>query len=756
MSASRLLLPVLLFIFFLLIVGCSPKNQRNSAESQPVTAEVGNTKIVARTAGRYFEIYTDGQWQRILVKGVNISTALPGHWFTEFPADKNIYLEWFSQIANMNANTIRVYTLLDPIFYEALDEFNRRPGGPRLWLLQEIWPDEDVPAGNFYNRDYFENYQREIALDLDALHGRADVPERRGRAWGNYRTDVYPYILGVLIGRELLPDEVHSTNEANKGKNDYAGHYVCANDANPAEVWLAKMCDFAVNYTQEKYGWQMPVAFVSWPTLDPIVHPTEFSPDDGNNREFNDSETLNPAHLAAGPEAKAGFFAAYHIYPNYPDFIYREPTYANYRDEQGVLRYGGYLRQFMSLHPPYPALVAEFGISTSLNTAHLHPDGFHHGGVNEAQQGEMIVRMMRSIIKEGYAGGLIFEWIDEWAKKTWTTEPFMVPYARNINWHNAMDPEQNYGILACEPYYRPFSGREVLLWRAKLDQQADTTSNVKSNHNADQSIAPSANGQIAALYADANAAYLYLAVEFDSPVGNKLLSATADSLVLSIGIDTFGRHTGSTKLPVKGLPTLPSGAEFLLQISGPSGARLLVRPDYNRAILRFASAPGDDGLFVPVRPLVNRSQTSQVDGTVYPQLHAEESILNYGVFDPTNDRYNSLAHWYVDNTGKKVYIRLPWLLLNVSDPSSHLVLHDKRTTILPETRDEVQTEKTDGFLFYVVTSRAGILLDYQPVDGNIFRTDITPYLWPEWDNPSYRTRLKQSYAKIANLFSSIN
>ncbi len=35
-------------------------------------------------------------------------------------------------------------------------------------------------------------------------------------------------------------------------------------------------------------------------------------------------------------------------------------------------------------------------------------------------------------------------------KKTWTTEPYMIPYDRQILWHNAVDPEQNYGILANE------------------------------------------------------------------------------------------------------------------------------------------------------------------------------------------------------------------------------------------------------------------------------------------------------------------
>lgn len=721
---------VMIFAAAAFPAGCS--FQKTPRESLPSFAEADGTKLAARISGRYFEIYKDGQWQKLLVKGVNIGSALPGRWFTEFPADKRIYREWFSQIAAMNANTIRIYTLWDPAFYETLAEFNRSPGGPRLWILQEIWPDEDVPGGNLYDPGYAGGYRREIAVNIDALHGRADIPERRGRAWGKYRSDVSPYLLGVLIGRELLPEEVKGTNQANRGKRGYSGRFVRAADADPAETWLAEMCDYAVKHSQEKYGWQMPVAFVSWPTLDPMTHPTEFTPGSQKDSAYNDTETVNPDHLSAGAEARAGFFAAYHIYPNYPDFIYREPQYSQYRDDQGALRFGGYLRHFMAIHPPYPALVAEFGMSTSLGTAHLEPEGLHHGGVSEVQQGQMIARMMRAVVREGYAGGVIFEWSDEWAKKTWNTEPFMVPYSRHVFWRNVMDPEQNYGILAYEPYQRPFSGSEALLWK-------------------------STGGKIDSLHADADAAYLYLAVEFAGAEGKSLLPGSSDGTVLFLGIDTFGRQNGGIRLPVKDLPPLPSGVEFLLRVGGKEGASLLARPDYNRAAARFAAAGGNDDRFVPVRPLVNRKQVSKADGTVFPDLYADESLLRHGVFDPADSGYDSLAHWYLDKTGKKLHIRLPWMLLNVSDPSSNMVLHDPGPFIGSGGRDMIKAVKSDGMLFYAALIRAGGVLDYQPAGSGGFRIeDVKPYLWKGWDTPSYRARLKQSYAKVTEVFGSIN
>ena len=62
----------------------------------------------------------------------------------------------------------------------------------------------------------------------------------------------------------------------------------------------------------------------------------------------------------------------------------------------------------------------------------------------------MIARMTDAIVREAYAGAIVFEWIDEWAKKTWSTENYMIPYERHVLWHNVLDPEQNYGLMAVE------------------------------------------------------------------------------------------------------------------------------------------------------------------------------------------------------------------------------------------------------------------------------------------------------------------
>ena len=713
----------------------------------PTVAESNGTQTIARANGRYFDIHLENGWKRFTVKGANVGIALPGKWFSEFPANEDLYQSWFEEIAAMNVNTIRIYTLLDPVFYRTLDKFNK--SSPRkLMLLQEIWPADEIPENNLYDQEYTREYREEISMDIDALMGKANIPERQGRAWGNFDTDVSQYLLGVMIGREILYEEASTTNAMNPDKNGYKGSYIqTTGPSNAVETWLAETCDYTVEVMQEEYDWQIPVCFVSWPTLDPMVHPTESTPGVPKEQEHEDIEILDPNHLSAGPDSRAGLFACYHIYPYYPDFMNREPAYAEYRDDDGVLRYGGYLKQFMELHPNYPALMGEFGMSTSMGIAHLQPEGFNHGGVSEKEQGEQITRMYEAMLDEGFAGGVIFEWADEWAKRAWVDMAYMIPFDRHIYWHNMMDPEQNFGVMAYDPDHDPFSGGEAQYYLANEEDKAETGS----------------GSEIKRISVDSDAAFAYLQVEFSGEQGNELKPGSDGDMELLVGIDTFGDDNGTRSLPAEGLPELPTGVEFLLKINSKDGGLLLARPDYNRGENKFIAAPSVDPEFVEIRLLVNREQINTETGELFPIEYTNDSILQYGDFDPESDQYYSLANWFVEDDGKKLTVRLPWLLLNVSDPSSNTVLHDERNDLPPGPsaivreypRDGLGTQKTQGFLFYTVLTGSKGLLDFQPEKGTNSWDEAKRYDWPGWDQPKYRSRLKKSYELITNFFFGI-
>lgn len=662
-------------------------------------------KINARTNQSGFEIYKDNKWQELFIKGVNIGAAEPGKWFTEFPEDKQTYINWFEMIGNMNANTIRTYTLLPPEFYSALKYYNETHKDKTLYLFQEIWPEENPEGHNYLDKAYEEQYKREIELGIDAIHGNANIPERKGRAYGLYTADVSEYVLGYLVGRELEPQEVKSTIRLNPGYS-YKGKYISSEEqASPTEAWLAMNCDYTVKYENENYNTYHPAAIVSWPTLDPVEHDSEWNAMGRKDLEYNDSVSVDINNIRREVSNEAGFFGAYHIYPNYPDFMNNEPKYESYTDSEGRLRYGGYLREFMEGHRKYPALVAEFGLATGMGNAHTNPDGYNHGGMTEEAQGEGVVRMMKAIKNEGYAGGIIFEWMDEWAKKTWTTEPFMIPYDRHALWHNVVDPEQNYGILAME---------------------------TKKPEKAEYSL--QANGDIKKIEMSKDEAYLYIDLTLRE-------SFEHGSKKLLIGLDTYDRSKGELKYSQSMDASTESGMEFLIEIYDKDAARLLVHPGYNIYSGRYASYSSSNGVFEEVKSIINKIRVTK-DGRKTPQFEQDGSRLIYGDF-----KDNSYHSWYAE--GNMVHIRIPWLRLNFSDPSTMRVIHDEGNIIDP-VKDQLNTVVSEGII------PSALLID--TADNKVLAsiTSTAPFKWNSWEKPYFIERLKKSYDIIGKYFGELN
>ena len=100
--------------------------------------------VPARIVDNVFEIQkADDTWTEIPIKGVNMGIAKPGYFPGESAITKEEYLRWFKLIAEMNANTIRVYTLHPPAFYEALAEYNKKHAD-KLYVFHGVWMNEDL------------------------------------------------------------------------------------------------------------------------------------------------------------------------------------------------------------------------------------------------------------------------------------------------------------------------------------------------------------------------------------------------------------------------------------------------------------------------------------------------------------------------------------------------------------------------------------------------------------------------------------
>ncbi len=638
------------------------------------------------------------QDQAFFMKGVNLGAALPGKTFTEFPMQKETYLNWLTQMADLNMNTLRTYTLLPPVFYDALKEFNDTHD-QTIYLLQEIWPEEHPYMHNYLGEDYNKEYRKEIEYMVHAIHGNMNLPRRSYRAYGMYTSDVSEYLIGYLVGREMEPDEVQVTDNLNR-KYEFNGRYLYSeNNASPTEAWLASACDYALQIEDSFYSDKPIVGIVSWPTLDPKQHDSEWNTNGDKSRIYNDSTIVDINNIGIRADNTTGFIGAYHIYPNYPDFMNNEAAYDAYEDSEGRFRYGGYLEEFMEDHSKYPAVVAEYGISTSAETAHFTPDGYNHGGLSELDQAKGIIRMTESIIKEGYSGALIFEWMDEWAKKTWTTEPFMIPYERQQFWHNVLDPEQNYGLLSIEasdPVYETAVNADVVLGEAKIERATVAQ----------------------------NEAFVYLQLTF---------SESLDLLPrLALAINTVG---GQDTVNEFILTTNSSGPDTM------PNAQLLVNPGYNWTKGKFMADKAPYASYESMVMLTNKENIAK-DGTVTTSKSVDLSHLGVGDFD--DNRNNIMLNSNI------MTIRIPYGLLGVSDPSSKQVLSDSIQKI-PVLRNEIKTTTQDHIYFSVLNND-----NYESFNDNTFEDiPIIELKLTSWELPKFKARLKNGFSAIAEYFDEI-
>lgn len=724
--------------------------------------------VTARLRNGYFEVQRGGRWQRIYVAGVNVGPATPGHFASEPVTDVAVYLDWLDKIGQMGANTVRVYTILPPAFYRALLAYNLRHPQDAIYLFQEIWL-KDPPNENLWDKAFTDDFEREIRDAVDVVHGRSDLPIRVDHAGGVYTADLSPYVLGWLVGREIEPHVVITTNLRNPGAKEFAGRYLKISDGNASEVWLTERCDFLVDYEVKQYNRQTPVAFVSWPPLDPITHPTEtplrvelrirrargeiLAPLGLGIPDDNDMTSLDEEKISAEPAFQAGYFALSHIYPFYPDFILLDPLYRRAKDRQGPNSYWGYLQDLKKHYRRTPLLVGEYGLSTSIGIAHFNDYGMNHGGLNEVEQGEALARLTENIQDAGFAGGIIFEWIDEWWKRNWITVDFEKPFFRSALWHNDMNPEQSFGLMKFIP--------ENPLSYSTLDS---------STFPDGPRPPPEGSLPIRSLRAASDPSAFYLDLELSSPPGSE--PSWSENLYL-IALNTCGEECGSSRLPVGENVEASFGANFVVVLSGPEDGRLWVADSYNpyRQDIPIPGLPLITDVIVPrsfktlfepqagFEELIvqtNRRRYGR-NGVFFPGQKYSRSLLRYGAFDSQAEGYDSLGQWYFDRATNRIRMRLSWGLLLVLDPSQGLVFDgtDEEGEIAGKVADRIQ-------LGVVAYAKKGAGSEWNPVQIMAPSVRGTKILegwsipWPRWSTVRFKSSLKQSYWIVAKAFRKLS
>lgn len=707
---KKFFIPIILICVIIIGFVAYEKYFGKTSNTQALFRDSDAIHYMAKVDTQNFYIYKDNQWQKQFIKGVNIGAAEPGYFPGEFGITKADYLRWFKYIGDMNSNAIRVYTLLKPDFYNALYEYNQNASKP-LYLIQGVWINEENIAKykDAYHPLIEKNFKQDIQITIDALHGNKIVKKAPGYAHGVYEKDISAYVLGYVLGIEWDPEFVISTNDNNKDKVNYDGNYLYSKGASPFESFLCEVGDLCIGYETQNYKMQRPVSFVNWPTTDMLSHPNEPLPNE-------DIVSINMEHIKKKDTFKTGLFASYHIYPYYPDFMNYQRDYINSKDIIGnVDTYRAYLKDLKKEHT-MPILVAEFGIPAARGKAHDNIYmGFNQGNISEKAQGEMDAFMLKDIYEEGYAGGMVFTFQDEWFKRTWNTMDLDLPERRPY-WNNAQTNEQHFGVLAFDPGEKEstcYVDGDVMDWAGSTPvyKNKDRELHVKSDE-----------------------AYVYFL--FKDPA----FDFAKDTLI--IPIDTIQKQGNTSYNDV----TFSKEADFLISIKGKDNSQILVDANYDS----FQHIYGEmlnmipqsevynqknSGKFVPIYLCLNKGFVLPQDKVEVPFSKYETGKLAYGNGNPKSSDYNSLADFCVKDN--RVEIRIPWQLLNVMDPSVKMIMNDLHI-------DGIKPIKTDGIYVGVGT------LDNEVSAPTL---EMSLYSWSSWKIPTYHERLKPSYYILKDAFS---
>ena len=679
-----------------------------------------NRSSAFRTRGDRFQIYHNGNWHDFTVKGINMGSAKPGCFPGQMAITKKEYARWFKQISAMNADVIRVYTILSPQFYQAFFEHNLFAKNP-IYLLQGVWVDDNniTLDQNAYNETLCSDFYGEIEKIVDVLHGKAVIKARPGHAFGTYRYNVSPYVMGYILVEEMDAEFVISTNEKNAGVTGYDGDYLYTKDASPYEAWLAAVGDYTISYEQKKYGGpQKPMSWTNWVTTDPMEHSNE--PD----KRAEDAVGVDFEHIFARDNFYAGIFASYHIYPYYPDFLRYQPEYISYLDDRGKFNpFEAYLLD-LKKHHTMPVLVAEFGVPTSRGVNHKNQVlPFNQGNNTEKEQGAALADMFDSIVKTGYAGGLIFAWHDEWFKKAWNTMDMDLPDHRP-HWPNYQTSEESFGLLTFDP------GKEKVICHVDGD-----ISEWKKKK-------PVSAGNGLELFVMSDEKYVYLMLKDSTGDVEKDRYYIAVDCVPGLGSQKY----------IDGGVTFKRQADMLIILDGRERSTVLVEASedtyYRMYAVDVKIIPRDprmevknSGLFNPWRLILSNQLYLPLTKETIPVEYIDTGKLQCGNSNPDLPDYSNLADFCISPKNRAIELRIPWMLFNAADPSTKTFIGD----LYKSAYFDMNPVKTDGI--YFESLRSGSQISAEPGF----------YTWKEWgDSPLYHERLKESYHMVKAKFGEYN
>ncbi|MDY4110508.1 MAG: hypothetical protein SOY48_06460 [Eubacterium sp.] len=666
-----------------------------------------NVSYIASSNGYFYQNKNGKSADLLYIKGVNMGLTEAQTSLDNSNISYDTFMNWFEEIKDMNANTVRVFSIMNPNFYKALYDFNKKNSSSPLYLIQGIWFSEDLM---YQLTDALESdeiiisaFKKACKETVDIIHGNSSDTVYGEFSPAIYDKDVSKYTVGYILGLEYPADFVIETNASHPDKANYNGKYLeTKSGSTPFEAFLANVGDYLVDCETSAYNSQTPVAFLNWQVLDTITHTNE------PYKEENDAVSVNTENITAKSNYYPGLFAAVDVYPYYPEFMNYEEKYTSYTDEKGEKdNYRAYLNDLKTQYS-VPLLIAEYGLSTSRGKAHLGLNGYDQGGLNEDEQAKLVSKMTNDIALEGCAGGLVFEWADEWFKSTWNINMYY-PDDPTKRTQNLSSAEQSYGIL----------------WY-------DTSTSYPDGDLSEWKNAYKVNDNLKVMY-DANYMHLLLTL----PDG---FDTSKDTFFVPISTNGTGSKF-SKKYNLK----FSDNTDFLLVFNGKDNTRILCDKaqdvfHYKFGVIRkvFGTSQSkaykqNTGEYDKINTFVsNEIIVPSTNERIEPRYY-EGGLLKFGNANPDSSDYDSSADFYYN--GNTVEIRIAWYLLNVMNPTTKACINT------PFKGDEI------------TYSNFGAIKIGSGTEGKIKLNDAK---FTGVKNVKLTQRLKKVYYSLQDLYPQIN
>ena len=116
-------------------------------------------------------------------------------------------------------------------------------------------------------------------------------------------------------------------------------------------------------------------------------------------------------------------------------------------------------------------------------------------------------------------------------------------------------------------------------------------------------------------------------------------------------------------------------ADFIIDIKGKDSSKVLINDYYDVSDFLFNEIryeSNDINSFKTIRQVVLGESILPKSGKIIPIQYVEVGNLIYGNGNPNSNEYNSLSDFIIN--GDDIEIRIPWLMLNISDPSNKMII----------------------------------------------------------------------------------